>query len=106
MNNEEDYQKYTGGSFDEVIRFLSCCEKHGTDVWVRKVIVPGINDNEECVVELKEILSHYSCVKKTELLPFERLCAAKYEKLGIEFPLKNTPPMDKKCIDELNKKLQ
>lgn len=101
MNNEEDYKKYIGGSFKETIKFLDFCEQTGTDVWIRKVIVPGINDNEECILGLKKIVSGYKCIKKTELLPFERLCAPKYEKLGMEFPLADTPAMDKIYLDKL-----
>ncbi|MBP3359270.1 MAG: pyruvate formate lyase-activating protein [Clostridia bacterium] len=103
MNSEEDYKRYTGGSFSAVLDFLEFCGKAGTDTWLRKVIVPGINDTKQCVSELAHIAQTYKCVKKTELLPFEKLCTEKYKRLGITFPLEDTPAMDKAALAELEK---
>ena len=54
---------------------------------------------------LKELKQKYPCIKKTELLPFKKLCIEKYEKLGIPFPLAETPETSKKEIEELEKYL-
>ena len=35
---------------------------------------------------MAELARRYSCVKKTELLPFKKMCQMKYDKMGIEFP--------------------
>ena len=40
-------------------------------------------------------------LKALDVLPYHTMGKAKYEKLGIDYPLKDTPPMDK---DELIKK--
>ncbi len=93
MNSEYDYGKYIGGSLVDTMSFLSRLDAMGKDTWIRQVIVPGINDTEENVRELCRLVKPFSCVRKIELLPFKTLCAEKYETLGIDFPLKNTPPM-------------
>ena len=38
------------------------------------------------MVELRKIAKSHSCVKKIELLPFKKLCQAKYDNLNIPFP--------------------
>ncbi len=90
MTTEDDYKKYTAGSLAEVMSFLDRLEALGKNVWIRHVVVPGINDTEEDILRLCRLISGYKCIKNVELLPFRSLCIEKYEKLGIEFPLKNT----------------
>ena len=65
------------------------------------MVVPGINDTEEDIKKLRELISPYTCVSKTELLPFRTLCLEKYENMGIEFPLKGTEQMDKERLQKL-----
>lgn len=100
MTTEEDYQKYMSASLKNTLDFLDLCEEKGTPVWIRQVIVPGINDTLEQVSRLSSLVSGKKCVEKIELLPFEKLCITKYNDLGIPFPLEDTPAMDK---DELLK---
>jgi len=94
MTTDEDYRKYIGLDLNRVIRFLDKLESLNKDVWIRHVVVPGINDTKEDINRLKEIIKGYDCVKDIEFLPFKNLCLEKYENMGIEFPLKNTKPMD------------
>ncbi len=103
MTSEDDYSKHIGGSLEKTMEFLSYIEKEGIETWIRHVVVPGVNDTEEDISKLKEIISPFNCVTKTELLPFRTLCLEKYENMEIEFPLKGTPQMDKEKLKELEK---
>lgn len=101
MTSEEDYGKYIGGRLEKVLFFLEKCEEMHKNVWIRHVVVPNINDNAEDIKKLGEIIKKYSCVKKTELLPFKTLCIEKYKQLAIPFALENTPQMDIQRLVEL-----
>ncbi len=103
MTSEEDYGRYISGSFEKTMRFLSYLDEKGIETWIRHVVVPGINDTPEDSEKLKEILSPYRCITKTELLPFRTLCLEKYENMGIDFPLRDTPQMNTKKLRELQK---
>ncbi|MBO5682355.1 MAG: pyruvate formate lyase-activating protein [Clostridia bacterium] len=103
MTTEEDYKRYTGGSLERVISFLSHLEERGKDTWIRHVVVPGINDSEEDIERLAGLISGYKCISKVELLPFKTLCREKYKSLGIRFPLENTEAMSKDRLAELQK---
>lgn len=105
MTSDEDYQKYIGTDLRRVLKFLDKLESSGKDVWIRHVVVPGINDTGEDILKLKDMLKGYSCISKIELLPFKNLCLEKYESLGIEFKLKDTKPMASEEIEKLNKLL-
>ena len=105
MTDEENYEKYIGGSLERTVDFLSYLEAKGIETYIRHVVVPGINDRKEDILKLKEILSPYRCITKTELLPFRTLCLEKYENMGIKFPLRGTPQMDREKLTKLQKLL-
>ena len=86
--------------------FLDKLERRGCDVWIRHVVVPDINDNEEDIARLAELVKGKRCVKKVELLPFKSLCIEKYKALKIPFPLENTPQMSSARMRELEDLLE
>lgn len=86
MTTEEDYRKYTGGSLKQTMFFLEQLEKRKTDTWIRHVVVKGFNDDREDMERLRHLTERYQCIKKTDMLPFRKLCKEKYEQMGIEFP--------------------
>lgn len=102
FNTDEDYKRYTGGTLSATMDFLGYCDENNIPVWIRNVVVPGINDTQKDVEKLREITSGYKCIKKTELLPFRKLCLEKYEMLGIPFPLLDTPEMNSERLEALS----
>ena len=101
FNTEEEYQRYVRGSISGPLRILEHAEAANKPVWVRRVIVPGINDTEADMVSLAKLLSGYGCIERVELLPFRKLCLEKYERLGIQFPLKDTPAATRDTTEKL-----
>ena len=102
FTNEEDYMRYTGGTLRAALDFLSYLDGEKIPTWIRHVVVPGINDTEADILALREIISPYTCIEKTELLPFRKLCLEKYEALGIPFLLKDVPEADEARVRELS----
>ena len=105
MTTEEDYKRYTGGSLSATMAFLDRLEALQKEVWIRHVVVPGINDTEEDILRLADLIRGYTCIKKVELLPYKNLCLEKYRTLGIPFPLEDTPPMRVEASAALEKVL-
>lgn len=99
--DDENYRRYCGGSISTVLDTLNYCEEKRVPVWIRTVIVPGINDKEEYIDKYAEIVKGYKCVKRYQLLAFHTMGFSKYEKLGINNPLKGTPALERKRLDEL-----
>lgn len=104
----EKYSKYVGCSMDAPLKFLEFLESMNIPTRIRQVIIPGLNDTEENITALSEIVHRHKCIKKTEFLPFRKLCQVKYDKLKLEFPLKDTPEPKaedmKKITDSFNLK--
>lgn len=98
---EESYQKITENSMDEFNNFLNTCIKMNKKLWLRQVIVPGINDTEEYILKLKDFIKNIKNVEKVELLPYHLYGVDKYSKLGIDYKLKDVPAMDTQKCNEL-----
>lgn len=106
MTNEQDYFDFSRMHMSQADRFLEKLDALKVTTWLRQVIVPGINDNEQNVIKLFELKQKYACIEKVELLPFHKACVTKYEQLGLDFPLKNTPEATKSQVNELFEKIQ
>ena len=101
FQNDSDYEKNCRGKFSEVVKFLDLADEMEIPMWIRRVVVPGMNDTEADITALSEFLEKYKTVEKVELLPFRKLCLEKYEAMGIDFPLFDTPEASKEKIAEL-----
>ena len=99
------YEKYAGCKIEKPLEFLSYINNEKIPVTLRQVIIPTLNDNKENVLKLKEIAQKHSCIDKTELLPFRKICQVKYDQLGKPFPLSHIPEPKKETMLSLEKLL-
>ena len=70
---------------------------------VRHVVVPGITDSEEECAEVGRIIANWDNVVGLDFLPYHTMGKAKYDKLGIEYPLKGVKAMNAARAKELRK---
>ena len=98
--NEENYKKYTKGNYENFIKIGKYCTEQGIRLWLRTVIVPNINDDEESIKKYAEFSKQFK-FEKYELLAFHTMGFFKYENLGIKNPLKNTNALDKEKLKQL-----
>ena len=63
----------------------------GFPVWIRHVLVPGINDDDYSLNRLHKFISTLKNVKRVEVLPYHSLGQMKYDDLGIKYPLEGLP---------------
>ena len=98
-----NYMKMTGNKISESLKFLECCQKNNKKMWIRQVIVPGINDSEAYIDSLAHFIKKLKNIEKIELLPFHTMAYEKYKKLNLDNPLKDKVNMDKEKCNELEK---
>lgn len=99
--HKTDYEKMTGRSMDRFEEFLNALKKHQTKIWIRHVVVPGITDSEDLMVQLKAYIQKIPNVEKVELLPYHLLGTNKYKVMDIPYSLEGVPAMDKKKTEML-----
>lgn len=85
---DDGHKELTGQSNANTLAFAKFLSDNKKKVWIRYVLVPGITDNDELMQELKAFIDGLETVEKVEVLPYHTLGVAKYEQLGIEYPLK------------------
>ena len=102
---EENYKKITKQSMDMFNYFKERLDISGNKLWLRQVIIPGINDNTDYILKLKEYVKQFNNVEKIELLPYHTLGLEKYKKLNIEYELQGIEDMDKEKCKELEELL-
>lgn len=103
---DEEHRKLTRHSNANILdcaRYLSEIDK---PVWIRHVLIPGITDKDEYLVRLRDFLSTLHNIERIEVLPYHTLGVYKYEKLGIDYPLKDVQPPAAERVANANDILQ
>ncbi len=101
-----EYEALTGQKQDTFNKFLKRCIDKNKKLWLRQVIVPNINDDEEHIKLLKEFAAKIPNVERVELLPYHSMAKKKYEELKIPYRLNSTPDMDKEKCKQLENLLK
>lgn len=89
------HRELTGIGNRNILAFAEHIRDLGIPVWIRHVVVPNITDKYEELFALGEYLSTLTNLKALDVLPYHDMAKPKYEELGIEYPLWDTPPLTK-----------
>jgi pyruvate formate lyase activating enzyme len=88
-----EYEWLTGKTKEKFHFALEVIREKRTDLWLRYVVLPGINDSEYHLAELRKVIKSLgSQVKKVELLPYHCLGIHKWKKLGYNYSLSELAP--------------
>ncbi len=96
--DDEEHKKVTGQSNAKTLAFAKYLSDHGKRMWIRHVLVPTLTDDDKALERLKEFISTLKTVEKVEVLPYHTMGEVKYQKLGIEYPLKGVQPPTKERV--------
>lgn len=103
--DREKYKELVGKDIDESMKFLDACQKKGIKLWMRHVVVPGITDSKEHLLEIKKFIDTLENVEKVELLPYHVLGVNKYQTMGMKYKLEGLEPMDKDLLEKMKKEI-
>ena len=101
--NSDKCMDLVGFPNEKELAFARYLSDNNIPIWIRQVIIPGITDNEEDLIMLKEFIKSLKTVKKVELLPYHNLGEHKWEKLGFEYKLKGIRPANSDDIKRAKK---
>ena len=82
--DSELHKKHTGAPNKGIVTNLRrLCENRGkTEIIIRTLLLPGINDNDQYFEELAEFIHSLRGAAKTELLPYNNMGESKYAAIG------------------------
>ena len=92
--NERQHIKLTGHSGKNILDFAYYLYMKNVPMRVRHVIIPDYTYNTEYLRSLGKFLKNLSNIEKIEILPFHKLGEHKYESLGYDYKLAETPALD------------
>jgi pyruvate formate lyase activating enzyme len=101
--DDEAHRKLTGHSNAHPLAFAKFINAHNVPMWIRHVLVPNITDDDESLKKLKDFIDSLPSVQKVEVLPYHTMGEVKYEKLGIDYPLKGVLPPSKERVQNAKK---
>lgn len=102
----DEYTKITGQKMSKFYEFLKVVQELNKPLWLRQVIVPGINDDKEHILKLKQFASTIKNVEKVELLPYKTIGVHKYKTLNLKYRLDGVEELSQEKLKELNKYLK
>lgn len=97
--DDEKCKDLIGFSNKLELEFANYLSENGIKMWIRQVIIPGITDDENDLIRLKEFLQTLKTIEKVELNPYHTLGVYKWEDLGLEYPLKGVRQANNEDIE-------
>ena len=99
--DEAGYRRYCRGSWAQTQAFAALAGEKHVPLWVRHVVVPGLNDSLEDLRAIQAQAESLPGFQKLEWLPFHNMCLEKYQQLGLPFPLEGTPALEDQDLARL-----
>lgn len=91
----EKHKELTSQPNDGILAYAQYLSDHHVDMWIRHVVVPGITDDPKYLFQLGYFIGGLSNLKALDVLPYHTMGKVKYDKLGMEYKLKDVPAMSK-----------
>ncbi|WP_448380419.1 pyruvate formate-lyase-activating protein [Gloeomargarita sp.] len=88
----ELYRRVTQVSLAPTLAMARYLSDIGKPTWIRFVLVPGLTDPPHNLEGLADFVASLKNVERVEVLPFHKMGEYKWEQLGLEYLLKDTPP--------------
>lgn len=96
--DDDACKKLTGHSNAHTLAFAKFLSERGKKIWIRQVLVPNVTDNDESLLRTRAFIDSLETVEKVEVLPYHSMGEVKYEKLGLEYPLKGVATPTKERV--------
>ena len=90
----DKHKELTGQTNDGILAFAKYLDEKQIPMWIRHVIVPGLTDEDSYLFELGYFIGQFQNLKALDALPYHTMGKPKYEKLGLEYKLKDVPAMN------------
>ena len=100
---ETDHIRYTGVSNKLILENFTFLAQNESNIVVRIPLIPGITATHENIEGITVFVKGISPDIRIELLNYNELGCAKYERLGLDYSLSNLKTLTAKEVEELNR---
>ena len=96
-------KELVGVSNEKELAFAKYLSDINKPMWIRQVLIPGITDNEDDLLKLKDFINSLKTVERVEILPYHTMGKFKWSKLGAIYELENIPDATQEDINKAKK---
>ena len=96
--DDEKCKALTGLSNENTLAFAKFLSDIGKDTWIRQVLIPNITDDEDTLKRTRAFIDTLKTVRRIEVLPYHTMGEVKYEKLGLQYPLRGVEAPSKEKV--------
>ena len=86
------HKRLTGMDVGPTKEFAQRLAARRRPVWLRYVLVPGLSDDPEDIKQIAAFAASLGNVERVDVLPFHQMGRYKWERLGLDYGLKDTNP--------------
>ena len=88
----ERHRQLTGNDIEPTLAFARRLAALKRPLWVRFVLVPGLTNDPDIVSGIATFAAGLAVVERVEVLPFHQMGRFKWERLGLDYALKDARP--------------
>lgn len=96
----ERHRALTGMEIGPTLAFARRLAVLRKPVWVRFVLVPGLTDDVEDLAKSAAFVAGLGNVERVEVLPFHQMGRYKWERLGLDYTLRDTEPPSAELVEQ------
>jgi pyruvate formate lyase activating enzyme len=97
----ERHQHLTGKDIGPTLDFARRLAHRKRTIWLRCVLVPGLTDDENDISHIASFAAQLGNVERVDVLPFHQLGRYKWDKLGINYTLKDVDPPAPELVERV-----
>jgi len=94
------HRRLTSMDNEATIQFARRLAAMQKPIWIRFVVVPGFTDDPVELEKVAEFAASLGNVERIDVLPFHQMGRFKWEKLGMDYKLKDAKPPSRETINQ------
>jgi pyruvate formate lyase activating enzyme len=98
--DDQEHIRLTGVSNHLILQNLERLQERGKEIIVRIPVIPGHDTSSRNLRETRDYLSSL-CIKRAELLPYNKAAGAKYRLVGQDYALERLEPCSREEMEEI-----
>ena len=102
----QTYHQVTSVSLEPTLKFARYLDDINKPAWIRFVLVPNLTDSPQNIRGLAEFVASLNNIERVEVLPFHKMGEYKWEQLGYEYQLQDTPAASPELVATTKKIFQ
>ena len=101
--SSKKHREYTGVPNETILENLSYLDSVGKKIWIRYVLIPGMNDDESDLLNLLAFLRKLNNVTEINILPYHKIGSHKYHRFGLEYKMNGVQEPTQEHINEVSR---